>query len=216
MDIVRAAIEQIGGRVELDSAPGKGLRLAIHVPLTLSIISAIVVGAGGQRFAISRQAIEEIVTDHGGAIRIDTIGGAQVLTVRGRRMPLLNLCEVLGIARAESSGPRMISIVNVGEGSYALAADHVLDNEELVIKPASPAVMSTGVYAGQTLPDSGLPMLLLDCAGIANVAGLNFHREEQADEADEVDEVAEGTPALLFQDLNGVRRAVPLAAVDRV
>ncbi|MES2988023.1 MAG: ATP-binding protein, partial [Pseudomonadota bacterium] len=144
MDVVRAAIEQIGGRVELDSTPGKGLRIAIHVPLTLSIISAIVVGAGGQRFAIPRQSIEEIVTDGGEAIRIDTIGGAQVLTVRGRRMPLLNLCSVLELERVDTAGRRMIAIVSVPEGSYALAADSVLDTEELVIKPASPAVMSCG------------------------------------------------------------------------
>ncbi|TGX52311.1 chemotaxis protein CheA [Sphingomonas gei] len=216
MDIVRASIEQIGGRVDLDSIPGKGLKLAIHVPLTLSIISAIVVGAGGQRFAISRQAIEEIVTDQGEAIRIDTIGGAQVLSVRGRRMPLLNLCEVLGLTRAVHNGPRMISIVNIGEGSYALAADMVLDNEELVIKPASPAVMSTGVYAGQTLPDSGLPMLLLDCAGIAHVAGLDFSRDDDHVEDEAIAEAELGMPALLFIDLDGARRAVPLAAVDRV
>lgn len=217
MDIVRASIEQIGGRVDLDNAPGKGLRLAIHVPLTLSIISAIVVGAGGQRFAISRQAIEEIVTDQAEAIRIDTIGGAQVLSVRGRRMPLLNLCEVLDIPPAAHDGPRMISIVNIGEGSYALAADMVLDNEELVIKPASPAVMSTGVYAGQTLPDSGLPMLLLDCAGIAQLAGLDFSRDdEQTEDEEDVADAESGVPALMFCDLDGVRRAVPLVAVDRV
>ncbi|RYD54611.1 MAG: chemotaxis protein CheA [Sphingomonadales bacterium] len=217
MDVVRAAIEQIGGRVELDSTPGKGLRIAIHVPLTLSIISAIVVGAGGQRFAIPRQAIEEIVTDRGESIRIDTIGGAQMLTVRGRRMPMLNLCDVLGLKRAHSDGRRMIAIVSVPEGSYALGADTVLDTEELVIKPASPAVMSCGVYAGQTLPDSGLPMLLLDCAGLASVAGLDFNRDAGRDlDEDQAEAVAEGIPALLFQDLDGVRRAVPLAAVDRV
>ena len=217
MDVVRAAIEQIGGRVELDNNPGKGLRIAIHVPLTLSIISTIVVGAGGQRFAIPRQAIEEIVSDHGDAIRIDEIGGRQVLTVRDRRMPLINLCEVLGIERARSGAPRMISIVSVSEGSYGLAADTVLDNEELVIKPASPAVMSTGLYAGQTLPDSGLPMLLLDCAGMASAAGLDFSREAtHGFEEEEVEAVAAGLPALLFRDLDGVRRAVPLAAVDRV
>ena len=217
MDVVRTAIEQIGGRVELDSNAGKGLRISIHVPLTLSIISAIVVGAGGQRFAIPRQSIEEIVTDRGQAIRIDTIGGAQVLTVRGRRMPLLNLCEVLGLERIETRASRMISIVSVSEGSYALAADSVLDNEELVIKPASPAVMAMGLYAGQTLPDSGLPMLLLDCAGVASVAGLDFEQhgrrafDEEAGEAE-----ATGISALLFRDLDGVRRAVPLAVVDRV
>jgi two-component system chemotaxis sensor kinase CheA len=111
----------------------------------------------------------------------------------------------------------MISIVNIGEGSYALAADMVLDNEELVIKPASPAVMSTGVYAGQTLPDSGLPMLLLDCAGIAHVAGLDFSREhDQVQDDEEVADTETGIPALLFIDLDGARRAVPLVAVDRV
>lgn len=217
MDVVRAAIEQIGGRIELDSTPGKGLRIAIHVPLTLSIISAIVVGAGGQRFAIPRQSIEEIVTDSGEAIRIDTIGGAQVLTVRGRRMPLLNLCDVLSLERRDSGDRRLIAIVSVPEGSYALGADTVFDTEELVIKPASPAVMSRGVYAGQTLPDSGLPMLLLDCAGLASVAGLEFNRDahKEYDEEEAAAEVS-GTPALLFADLDGARRAVPLVAVDRV
>ncbi|WP_066796376.1 chemotaxis protein CheA [Sphingomonas soli] len=217
MDVVRAAIEQIGGRVELDNNPGKGLRIAIHVPLTLSIISAIVVGAGGQRFAIPRQAIEEIVTDGSDAIRIDTIGGVEVLTVRERRMPMLNLCDVLGIEPARSESRRMIAIVSVPEGSYALGADTVLDTEELVIKPASPAVMSCGVYAGQTLPDSGMPMLLLDCAGLASVAGLDFSSDGSREMEEEAAEAASpGIPALLFQDLDGVRRAVPLAAVDRV
>jgi two-component system, chemotaxis family, sensor kinase CheA len=217
MDVVRACIDQIGGRVDLDNVPGKGLRLAIHVPLTLSIISAIVVSAGKQRFAVPRQSIEEIVTDHADAIRIDSIGETLVLTVRGRRMPMLNLCSVLGLERVRSDAPRMIAIVSVPEGSYALGADTVLDNEELVIKPASPAVMSTGLYAGQTLPDSGLPMLMLDCAGIAKAAGLDFSRNA-VDRYDEEEKVVEtpGVPALLFADLDGVRRAVPLGIVDRV
>ncbi len=216
MDVVRSAIEQIGGRVELDNAPGKGLRIAIHVPLTLSIISAIVVGVGNQRFAIPRQAIEEIVTDRGDAIRIDMVGGSSVATVRDRRIPLVDLAALLGIERSARE-TEMLAIVSVGEGSYALSVDTVLDNEELVIKPASPAVMSTGLYAGQTLPDSGLPMLLLDCAGMASAARLDFHRggANAYDEA-EAEAVAPGVPALLFCDLDGVRRAVPLGIVDRV
>ncbi|NYT39522.1 chemotaxis protein CheA [Sphingomonas sp. R-74633] len=218
MDIVRASIEQIGGRVELDSTPGKGLRIAIHVPLTLSIISTIVVGVGGQRFAIPRQSIEEIVTERGEAIRVDVIGGSPVASVRERRMPLIHLSDMLELPAGASrdEGRQMLAIVSVSEGSYALAVETVLDNEELVIKPASPAVMSTGLYAGQTLPDSGLPMLLLDCAGMAKVAGLDFNRGEQLYEEEEEILAAPGLPALLFRDLDGVRRAVPLAAVDRV
>lgn len=217
MDVVRAAIEQIGGRIELDNAPGRGLRIAIHVPLTLSIISAIIVGVGGQRFAIPRQAIEEIVTDRSDAIRIDMLGATPVATVRDRRMPLVDLGGLLRVRRAANGRPQLLAIVSVSDGSYALAVDTVLDNEELVVKPASPAVMSTGIYAGQTLPDSGLPMLMLDCAGVARQAGLVFTRNvEEAFEDETEAGPPPGIPALLFRDLDGVRRAVPLSAVDRV
>ena len=218
MDVVKASIDQIGGRVELDNVPGKGLRIAIHVPLTLSIISAIIVGAGKQRFAIPRQSIEEIVSERGEAIRIDQLGGTPIATVRDRRMPLLDLGHLLELCPdREQHGPRMLVIVGAGAGSYALAVDAVHDNEELVIKPASPAVMATGIYAGQTLPDSGLPMLLLDTAGMARVGGLDFSRDLSAAFGDVIEEAAApGLPALLFDDLDGVRRAVPLAAVDRV
>src|SRR3546814_16755267 len=70
MDVVRANIEQIGGRIARANNPVRGLRIAIHVPLTLSIISTIVVGAGAQRFAVPRQAIEEIVTTRAGGAEI--------------------------------------------------------------------------------------------------------------------------------------------------
>ncbi|MEG3177559.1 chemotaxis protein CheW [Sphingomonas sp. RB3P16] len=212
MDVVRANVEQIGGRIELFNTPGKGLRIAIHVPLTLSIMSTIGVGVGDQRFAISRQVIEEIVRVGGAAIRVDRIGDTLTATVRDRRMPLIDLGGMLGFT---PHPPAMLVIVSVSGGSYALAVDAVLDHEELVIKPAAPAIMATGVYAGQTLPDSGLPMLMLDCAGIAHVAGLVFSRETVAEES--VTEAAEpGVQALLFDDLDGVRRIVPLSVIDRV
>jgi two-component system chemotaxis sensor kinase CheA len=214
MDVVRANVEQIGGRIELSNTPGKGLRIAIHVPLTLSIIATIGVGVGGQRFAISRQVIEEIVRVGGDAIRIDMLGDTAMATVRDRRMPLVDLGTTLGFER-EAEQARMLVIVGVPGGSYALAVPSVLDHEELVIKPAAPAVMVTGIYAGQTLPDSGLPMLLLDCAGIAAMAGLQFGREIAIDDA-VVEAEAQRVSALLFDDLDGVRRLVPLAIIDRI
>ncbi|MDB5706103.1 MAG: chemotaxis protein CheA [Sphingomonas bacterium] len=214
MDVVRANVEQIGGRIELSNTPGKGLRLAIHVPLTLSIIATIGVGVGDQRFAISRQAIEEIVRVGGDAIRVDMLGDTPAATVRDRRMPLIDLGGLLGLSD-KAAHAAMLVIVGVPGGSYALAVDSVLDHEELVIKPAAPAVMATGVYAGQTLPDSGLPMLLLDCTGVATLAGLQFGREIVID--DVVEEVqAPSVSALLFDDLDGVRRLVPLSIIDRI
>ena len=215
MDIVRAAIEQIGGRIEIDSVLGKGLRIAIHVPLTLSIIPTIVVGIGAQRFAVPRQAIEEIVADAGDAIRLDTIGNSAVATVRDRRLPLVDLAGLLGITSTPDAFGQMLVIVGLGIGSYAIAVDSVLDAEELVIKPAAPTVMACGLFAGQTLPDTGKPMLMLDCAGIAAEAGLHFAREIAVTE-DEGDASEAGVAALLFRDLDDVVRVVPLTIVDRV
>ncbi|OYY72323.1 chemotaxis protein CheA [Sphingomonas sp. 28-63-12] len=217
MDVVRANIEQIGGRVELTNLPGRGLCIAIHVPLTLSIISTIVVGAAGQRFAVSRQSIEEIVTVRGDTVRVDMLGDTPVATVRDRRLPLVPLCKVLGL-RHQIEAIKMLAIVSVAGGSFALAVDEVLDTEELVIKPAPPTVMTTGLYAGQTLPDSGRPMLLLDCAGIAADAGLHFSREVIAggDDLDNDDLAVPQLSVLLFLDLDGARRAVPLDIIERV
>jgi len=216
MDVVRANIEQIGGRIDLVNARDRGLRILIHVPLTLSIIPAIVIGIAGQRFAVTRQAIEEIVHVGGDTIRVDLLGDTPAATVRDRRMPLVDLAALLGLRATDPMAADMLAIISASGGSFAVAVDSVLDHEELVIKPASPAVMATGIYAGQTLPDSGSPMLLLDCAGVAAAAGINFARDGAAEEEEAIEPEAISTDALLFDDLDGRRRAVPLAIVDRV
>ena len=213
MDVVRANIEQIGGRVSLANVPGRGLSIGIHVPLTLSILSTVIVGAADQRFALPRQSVEEIVRACGDAVRLDRIGDAGIATVRGERLPLVSLAAVLDLSDA---APAMLAIVATRHGRYALGIDAVLDTEELVIKPAAPPVMASGLYAGQTLPDSGLPMLLLDGAGIAAAAGLSFVEATAELRDDEAEQTEPATPALLFDDLDGRRRAVALATVDRV
>ncbi|WP_419808696.1 chemotaxis protein CheA [Sphingomonas sp.] len=213
MDVVRANIEQIGGRVELRNRPGQGLAIAISVPLTLSIIATVVVQVGAQHFALPRQSVEEIVTANGASVRLDTLGDAPVATVRGRRLPLLSLAELIGVEGA--GGADTLAIVSTRDGDYVLAVDAVLDTEELVVKPASPAVMATGFYAGMTLPDSGRPMLLLDCAGLATAAALRFEKHDTQEE-EPATETGTGLSALLFEDLDGQRRLIALAAVDRV
>ncbi|MET4896952.1 chemotaxis protein CheW [Sphingomonadaceae bacterium jetA1] len=211
MDVVRANIEHVGGRVALDNRPGRGLMISIRVPLTLSIMSTIVLAVGGQRFALARQAIEEIVKVRGDQVRIDPVGSIEIATVRGRRLPMLPLGPFLGLGETR---PATLVIVATRDGHYALGVDDVLDTEEVVVKPAVPVVMTTGLYAGQTLPDSGLPMLLLDGGGLAQAAGLRFQREPIALSDAEAAEIA--NPALLFEDLDGARRAMPLGAIDRV
>ena len=217
MDVVRAAIDQIGGRITLDNKPGRGLRIAVQIPLTLSIVSTIVVRAGAHRFAISRQTIGEIVNERAANIRVDQLGDNRIARIRDRRIPVVDLCEVIGVATDAPAAPKMLVVVTIGAGDFAIAVDEVLDTEELVVKPAAPAVMATGLYAGQTLPDTGRPMLMLDCAGVAQAAGLSFADAMDLEiEAEEAAEADHRVTALLFDDLDGRRRVIPLAVIDRI
>jgi two-component system chemotaxis sensor kinase CheA len=219
MDVVRSNIERIGGTVEVDSTLGQGTRMTLRVPLTLTIIPALTVGAGGQVYAIPRPAIEEIVRVRGGGVRVETVGGAAFATVRGRRLPLVYLREALGFAAAEDpSAQSLVLLKPAGADLYALAVDDIHDHEDLVVKPAAPAVMAAGLYAGTTIADDGKPVLLLDPPGIAARAGLALHRQGAAPEAPSAEpaRAAEGPPALLFKTLAGRKRLVPVAAVQRI
>ena len=105
-----------------------------------------------------------------------------------------------------------------GGDVYALSVDRIHDHEELVVKPAAPAVMATGLYAGTTLADDGSPILLLDPAGIAEVGGIKLEAQERAARIAEgpAAAVSKATPVLLFRGLDGGRRALRLAVVDRI
>jgi two-component system chemotaxis sensor kinase CheA len=219
MDVVKSNIERIGGAIELDNRPGVGLRTIIRVPLTLTIIASLTVSAGGQSFALPRSAIEEIVHVSSASIRVDTLGDATIATIRGRALPLLHLEHVIGTGHVTEVTGRTIVVVSAGAGlSYALCVQAVHDHEELVIKPASPAVMGAGVYGGMSLPDSGVPMLMLDAVGIAARAGIE---PEEANPIaalipEAADTASELTSTLLFHDLAGRRRGIRLGVVERL
>ena len=219
MDVVRSNIERIGGIVEVDSTLGQGTRMTLRVPLTLTIIPALTVSVAGQSFAIPRSAIDEIVRANGESVTLEKLGGAGIATIRGRRVPEIALADVLGLKSDVAEKDRNFVVLRpAGTDVYALAVDRIHDHEELVVKPAAPAVMATGLYAGTTLADDGSPILLFDPAGLALVGGVKLESQERAARiAETASFVAEDdVPALLFRGLDGGRRVLSLAVVDRI
>jgi two-component system chemotaxis sensor kinase CheA len=219
MDVVRSNVERIGGIVEVDSKPGEGTRMTLRVPLTLTIIPALTVSIAGQHFAIPRSAIDEIVRANGESVTLEHVGGAGVATIRGRRVPEVSLATILGLeSHVEAKDRTLIVLRPAGGDVYALSVDRIHDHEELVVKPAAPAVMATGLYAGTTLADDGSPILLFDPAGLAAVGGVKLEAHERAARIAEgtAVEAAQATPILLFRGLDGGRRALRLAVVDRI
>jgi two-component system, chemotaxis family, sensor kinase CheA len=219
MDVVRSNVERIGGIVEVDSRVGEGTRMTLRVPLTLTIIPALSVSIAGQHFAIPRSAIEEIVRANGESVTLEHLGGAGVATIRGRRVPQVSLASILGLESTVAERDRTLIVLRPAGGDvYALSVDRIHDHEELVVKPAAPVVMATGLYAGTTLADDGSPILLFDPAGIAEVGGVKLETLERAARIAEGPAAAasKATPVLLFRGLDGGRRALRLAVVDRI
>jgi two-component system chemotaxis sensor kinase CheA len=220
MDVVRSNVERIGGLVEVDSKPGEGTRMTLRVPLTLTIIPALTVSIGHQHFAIPRSAIEEIVRANGESVTLEHLGGAGVATIRGRRVPEVSLADILGLdSNIDEKDQTLVVLRPAGGDVYALSVDRIHDHEELVVKPAAPAVMATGLYAGTTLADDGSPILLFDPAGLAEVGGVRLEAQERS--ARIADGPATGAaartqPVLLFHGLDGSRRALRLAVVERI
>ncbi len=219
MDVVRSNVERIGGIVEVDSRLGEGTRMTLRVPLTLTIIPALTVSIGAQHFAIPRSAIDEIVRANGESVTLEHLGGAGVATIRGRRVPEVSLADILGLRSEVAEKDRTLIVLRPAGGDvYALSVDRIHDHEELVVKPAAPAVMATGLYAGTTLADDGSPILLFDPAGLAEVGGVKLEAHERTARIAEAAVASESkvTPVLLFRSLDGSRRALRLAVVDRI
>jgi two-component system chemotaxis sensor kinase CheA len=219
MDVVRSNVERIGGIVEVDSRLGEGTRMTLRVPLTLTIIPALTVSIGSQHFAIPRSAIEEIVRANGESVVLEHLGGAGVATIRGRRVPEVSLADILGLpSEVEEKDCTLVVLRPAGGDVYALSVDRIHDHEELVVKPAAPAVMNTGLYAGTTLADDGSPILLFDPAGLAQVGGVKLEAQERTARIAEGPTVTgpTATAVLLFRGLDGSRRALRLAVVDRI
>ena len=220
MDVVRANIEKVGGSIDLTSKAGEGTSFHIKLPLTLSIIATLTVGAAGQRYAIPRSYVEEIVFGSNSNVDFAEAGDRRLVTFRGKRVPCLSLSAILGLepdAEVLWEERTLVLVRLANNDVFALAVDRVFDHEDVVVKPIAPAVMETGLYAGTTLLDDGRPMMLLDLPSIAAAHDLVSERgTAKVAEEDRKVEHRKTVPIMLFAGLDGRRRAVRLEMVRRI
>lgn len=219
MDVVRANIESIGGSVDLSSTPGRGTRVVIRIPMTLSIVSALIVECTGERFALPQAGIVELVGAGGDAgRRIETLDGAAVLRLRDRLLPLINLRETLALAsgdNAEASADACIVVARVGGFDFGVLVDRVFDTEEIVVKPLAGALRRLRLYSGATILGDGAVVMILDVKGLAAEIGA----EALSDDAHAVDATIVSEPAetlLLFRTGGDEVWGAPLSAVSRL
>ncbi|HRW29854.1 MAG TPA: hybrid sensor histidine kinase/response regulator, partial [Emcibacteraceae bacterium] len=226
MDVVRSNIEKIGGAIELKSTEGKGTTFLIKIPLTLAIVSALIVESGTERFAIPQISVLELVRASGDSNhKIEYINSTPVLRLRDRLLPLLHLNKILGFEEgdnmdADSLREDFIIITQVGDFTFGIVVDRVFDTEEIVVKPVAPILRDLNVFSGNTILGDGTVIMILDPNGIASEA--NEAMSELSDQrAEEEDDVSRATfedkeAILLFRAGGDTKRAVPLSLVSRL
>ena len=219
MDVVKTNIEAIGGVIDIATKAGQGTTFTVKIPLTLAIVSALIVQAGGERYAVPQVAVLELVrVDPGSAHAIEHINGAAVLRLRERLLPVVTM---VGLMRAEAEtidpgASGFVVVAKVGRQSFGVLVDEVFHMEEIVVKPLSSKLRHIPLFAGTTILGDGAVVLIVDPNGIArkvcrDVAQASAQAEEEA--AQETSELA---TLLVFRGGGGSYKAVPLSLVTRI
>ena len=221
MDVVRNNIDQIGGTIDVKSVAGVGLSFTIKIPLTLAIVAALIVEAGGDRFAIPQIAVIELVRARaGGDHRVERIKDTAVLRLRDKLLPLARLSHLLGIDTEPGdveSG--FIVVTQVGSQSFGIVVDGVFHTEEIVVKPLSSKLRHIGLFSGNTILGDGSVIMIVDPNGVAQSLGTVAASQAETEEAAKSRHVAadENTTSLLvFRAGSPQPKAVPLSLVTRL
>ena len=199
MDVVRTNIDQIGGTIDVKSVAGEGSSVTIKIPLTLAIVSALIVEAAGDRFAIPQLSVVELVRARANSEhRIERIKDTAVLRLRNKLLPLMHLKKLLKIDDGSSSDPEngFIVVTQVGSQTFGIVVDGVFHTEEIVVKPMSTKLRHIDMFSGNTILGDGAVIMIIDPNGIAKALG------------------ASGAAAHEIADENAASRAVRRRAAD--
>ncbi|WP_411334994.1 chemotaxis protein CheW [Metabacillus indicus] len=162
LDVVKNTIESLGGSITIQSREGFGSLFSIQLPLTLSIISVLLVKLANETFAIPISSIIETAV-----IRRDEILSAhnqQVIDYRGKIVPLVSLKEILQVPCDPYDDSHLaIVIVKKGDRLAALMVDSFIGQQEIVLKPLGNYLNSVFAVSGATILGDGQVALIIDC-----------------------------------------------------
>ncbi|GGE58543.1 chemotaxis protein CheA [Streptosporangium jomthongense] len=162
MDVVKTKISQLNGQLSIESAPGKGSRIIIKVPLTLAIMPTLMIMLGDQSFALPLVNVVEIF--HLDLTRTNIVDGRECIVVRDRVFPLFHIKRWLVKGAAGKAEPENghVVIVAMGTRQVGFVVDQLVGQEEVVIKPLGRGLQGTPGMAGATITGDGRIALIID------------------------------------------------------
>jgi len=218
MDVVKVNVDAIGGMIDIASIAGTGTTITIKIPLTLAIVSALIVASEGQRFAIPQVVVRELVrVKADGEHMIERINNAPVLRLRERLLPIVALAGVMGRASDTALDDGFIVVTQVGERQFGILVESVFHTEEIVVKPMSTRLRHIPLFSGNTILGDGAVVLIVDPNGVARLVGVAAAQDEAiADASAEAARPLERTTMLVFRTGKDGVKAVPLSLVTRL
>jgi two-component system chemotaxis sensor kinase CheA len=169
MDVVKTNISKLGGIIDIYSEIGIGTKFTVTLPITLAIISALIVKVEGRTFAIPLSSVQEAIWLDPGALR--RVEGQEMMTLRGSSLPLCRINELFGLSSANA--PRMrpyAVVVGVGTRRLGLVVDQIIGQQDIVIKSLGPSLSKVKGFAGATELGDQRVALVLDAPALVEEA----------------------------------------------
>jgi two-component system sensor histidine kinase and response regulator WspE len=165
LDIVLQAIRAENGSVRMESEPGLGLRTYITLPLTQSIVRALVVDIKGEAYAIPIVKVDRVLKL--AQADLHTLEGKQFFDFAGEHLGLVSAAQVLELGQlAPPAGELSVVVIGAGQRRYALAVDAIRGEQSLVVQPIDQVFGKLRDVASAALLDDGAPVLILDVADL--------------------------------------------------
>lgn len=162
LDVVKATIESLGGTINIDSSEGEGSVFIIQLPLTLSIISVMLVEVGDEKYAVPLSSIIETAI-----IKQNDILNAhnqKVIDFRGNIVPLVFLKDVFSVPNTSDEDEyHSVVIVRKGNKMAALVVDSFIGQQEIVLKSLGNYLTNVFAISGATILGDGQVALIIDC-----------------------------------------------------
>jgi two-component system, chemotaxis family, sensor kinase CheA len=170
LDIVRAHVERMHGRVTVQTNAGTGCIFTVTVPLSLTASNSLLVRAGAITYALPLDSVQRIVIAGPGDSQI--LAGRAVLVIDGRPLPLLHLCDVLGARQSaeRTSAGALALLLGSGERQAACMVDAVLGEQELMLQRLPAPIQQLRLIAGATILADGSVVPILDATDLLRAA----------------------------------------------
>ena len=169
LDVVKEAVEALGGKISLRSTPHKGTSFTLELPLSVSMANLLLVSVGGELYGLPMSRVV-VTTEYDLSARGGEGYEARSLAVMGQLVRAYSLAKLFGLPSLAPPGPRPFAVLEVDGITFALSVDRLVGQEEAVLKPLFPPLDRCKGLAGTTVLGNGRPLLVLDPRGLHELA----------------------------------------------